>query len=89
MSDRLEEETLVGNMSVAMLTKLDMHSDRPHWLSEDTTDGYLFVRLLEEVVELRENPSWSEAADVANFAAMIADRSVRLDALTEENNDDS
>jgi len=32
---------------------------------------YCQRRLLEEVIELLERPSWKEAADVANFAAFL------------------
>ncbi len=76
MSNPQEEYALAGRMGHEMILKLRTNSTRPHW--EHTQGAFLFARLREEVIELlhaveRGEDSWQEAADVANFAAMIAD----------------
>lgn len=77
MSTLRDEAALAGRMAFEMQKKLATHSDRPHWRQSDL--GFLIERLAEEVGELIEEAHgmrydvWSEAADVANFAAMIAD----------------
>ena len=71
MSSPKDEAALAGRMAYEMQLKLAQHSDRQHW--RRTNGRYLYQRLREEVEELIENPSWEEAANVANFAAMIAD----------------
>ncbi len=67
---------IVDKLNEAQVAKLESHrhdrgldgwmNEEPHWLMQ---------RLLEEVQELAANPSWDEAADVANFAAMFVDAS--------------
>lgn len=74
MSDWRDEAELVGKLASTMIGKLEANRWRQHWRSEDTDFGYLLKRLYDEVAELEAHPSWEEAADVANFAAMIADR---------------
>ena len=75
-SDWRDEAELVGKLSATMLNQLERNRPlKGHWRSEDSSVEYLIRRLAEEVEELVENPtSWEEAADVANFAAMIVDR---------------
>jgi hypothetical protein len=74
-SDWRDEAELVGKLSATQLGQLERNRHKVHWRAEDVTLDYLIRRLHEEVGELVENPtSWEEAADVANFAAMIADR---------------
>ena len=76
-----DEAALTRRMALEMQKKLAQHSDRQHWRQSELR--YLINRLREEVEELIENPSWAEAADVANFAAMIADAA----ALTGDTDD--
>jgi NTP pyrophosphatase (non-canonical NTP hydrolase) len=76
MSRPHEEYALVDRLAQHMRVKLAANSDRPHW--EHSGGPYLFKRLREEVEELLQainngEDAWAEAADVANFAAMIAD----------------
>ncbi|KKM02965.1 hypothetical protein LCGC14_1779230, partial [marine sediment metagenome] len=77
---RPENARLAARMRDEMSLKLDLSKNREklHW--DQTTNHYLFARLVQEVEELRDaiynNEServWEEAADVANFAAMLAD----------------
>jgi len=61
-----------------MEKKLRENDYKKHWSNCD--HQYLLNRLKEEVTEL-EKPMWDvieEAADVANFAMMIADNERRL-----------
>lgn len=72
-----EELDLVSKLSAAQFDKLEANRGKDHWLNAPSYD-YLFHRLGEEVGELyaaiRNNEdAWSEAADVANFAAFIAE----------------
>jgi hypothetical protein len=70
------EAELVGKLSATQIGQLERNRHKNHWRSEDLSLDFLIGRLREEVEELIANPSsWEEAADVANFAAMIADRS--------------
>jgi NTP pyrophosphatase (non-canonical NTP hydrolase) len=62
-----------------METKLREHDDRGGW--HQCEQGWLLARLTDEAVELMEaikksdhEAVISEAADVANFAMMIADK---------------
>lgn len=76
MSTPGEEAALVFRMSYKMLEKLEANRERAHW--KQSSGRYLFARLREEVDELIDavdhgEDVWAEAADVANFAAMIAD----------------
>ncbi len=78
MSTQLEEFTLVGELAYHQRAKLAQPHNRlkQHW--EQASDHYLFSRLVQEVEELRDavynndSNAWEEAADIANFAAMIA-----------------
>ena len=80
MSTEIEEETLVMAMNVAMRGKLRNNRTKRHW--RHLSVAQLLSRLDEEVAELRlaattPNPDaitvLDEAADVANFAAFVAD----------------
>lgn len=78
MSTPREEAAIVSRMAYEMQAKLAQHSDRPHWRTSEK--GYLFERMVEEGAELLDainrgtaDEVWAEAADVANFAAMLAD----------------
>lgn len=82
MSTSTDEGLLVERLSRFQRAKLTIHSnDREHWREWGQDDFYL-MRLLGETVELMsaisegQTPAqvWREAADVANFAAMLADR---------------
>jgi NTP pyrophosphatase (non-canonical NTP hydrolase) len=79
MSDKQAEVRIVRQLGEMQLMKLDEHADQD-W--SDASPKLLLRRLREEVRELeralREIPVnrakvLSECADVANFAAMIAD----------------
>lgn len=79
MTLRNTERIALTRFNAAMLAKLRANSDR-HWA--DCTRGYLMQRLWEEVAELQEavvtkgmsaDEIRGEAADVANFAMMVAD----------------
>lgn len=78
MSQEREEVAIVERLGEEQLEKLAAHRDRRHWWN--TPRRFLLDRLREEVDELEaalmagEDP-WQEAADVANFAAMLADQS--------------
>lgn len=78
MSTPKDEAALAGRMALEMQIKLAQHSDRGHWRQSKLR--FLLARLREEVDELADEVNgmrydvWSEAADVANFAAMIADK---------------
>ena len=79
MSTAKEERAMVARLSVAQRDKLSRHRDRAPWRTWGQ-DRFYVDRLLGEVAELLEviytgkGDPWSEAADVANFAAMLADR---------------
>ena len=81
MSTPIEERVLVERLGHYQRAKLSLHSDREHW-REWGDDAFYLTRAREEIGELmdaiseNQTPSqvWREAADVANFAAMIADR---------------
>lgn len=79
-----QEQRLAARMHREMLAKLRQNHSKPGWkYSRDELDDgtwYLICRLKEEVGELTRascgrDPAaaWKEAADVANFAAMLAD----------------
>ncbi len=88
-----EEKALVELLSVAQREKLRENAHKDHWRTCSVT--FLLSRLDEEVHELRMEVllGWSEdraekilreAADVANFAAMIADVVAREEATRDE-----
>ena len=78
-------ENAVNLFSKRMLSRLDSNSGKGHW--SECEDSYLIRRLLEEVGELvesiidKEHTSLivREAADVANFAMMLADNRAKTD----------
>lgn len=90
-STRVEEVALANRMHAEMQTMLERghRPGRTHWLA--STPTYLLGRLHEEVKELEDavraetdpDEIWREAADVANFAAMIADVMAVLGVDTE------
>src|SRR5690554_3025097 len=66
--------SIVRHLAKAQIAKLEKHRhDRGEdgWLNMEPR--WLLERLLQEVQELTANPSWEEAADVANFAAFFVD----------------
>jgi hypothetical protein len=74
-----EDNQLISDMSGAMRRKLAANRHKRHWLDPEVTDSYLLGRLKEEIIELEYailagEARWPEAADVANLAAMLADR---------------
>jgi NTP pyrophosphatase (non-canonical NTP hydrolase) len=76
MSTSQEELLLVDRMADNMRMKLFANRERPHWKGDHLAT--LHFKLREEVKELIDaviegEDAWAEAADVANFAAMIAD----------------
>lgn len=82
-SDQADEDRLVEYMADSMGVKLAENRGKQHWLSAQIALDDLMLKLDEEVNELRITATsstaepgevWAEAADVANFAAMIADR---------------
>lgn len=80
ISDIGGEKELADRLHRHMLAKLEANRGKRHW--QDATQMYLVERLHQEVVELlvavsNGDDPWPEAADVANFAAMIADNASR------------
>ena len=73
------DHNLVNDFANDMFAKLRINKHKAHWST--VTNKWLFDRLIEEAEELRaamvegKSPEdiIAEAADVANFAAMIAD----------------
>ncbi len=71
-------QELVSSFGVDMLLKLNMNNHKKHW-SECSVE-YLLHRIIFETLELHEalihddkGAAVRECADIANFAAMIAD----------------
>ena len=64
---------LVFRLSLNMLRKLlkKKNRNKRHW--NTTNLAFLMDRFQDEVREFMETPTWDEAADVANLAAMCAD----------------
>ena len=72
----------VKQLSGEMFKKLEANDDKGGW--EYSSFKYLFNRLHEELEELeavvlrdKSKNAWGEAADVANFAMMIAENAER------------
>ena len=85
-SNVAEEQRLASHVLHNMLAKLRENRGKRHWRDPEVLMSYLFGRLREEVAELEravyaDDPLpaevWREVADVANIAAMIADRCER------------
>jgi hypothetical protein len=80
VSDQDDESNLVEWLGDVMAVKLRTNRGKLHWLSAMMPVDELLAKLDDEVNELRNavvndtDSVWEEAADVANFAAMIADR---------------
>ena len=78
MSTLSEETAIVRKLQVAMREKLRENRSKPHWRS--SSDTYFWSRVREEIAEMREamtlglppDKVWAEAADIANFVAMVA-----------------
>ena len=76
-----EERALVQRLGQAQREKLRLNRHRTHWREWGRNDWYL-RRMFDEMMELWEavragasaEAVWKEAGDIANFAAMIADR---------------
>jgi hypothetical protein len=75
---REEHVRLVYFIAGPMLKKLDANADKAHWRASSIE--YLLRRAHDELIELRKAVNSGnvenivlEAADLANFAAMIAD----------------
>lgn len=62
---------LIGTLVFWMFRKLWRNRSKRHWLI--CPPGFLENRLMAEYDEFVENPTWDEAADMANIAAMIVD----------------
>ena len=62
---------LIGTLVFWMFRKLWRNRNKRHWLV--CPPGFLEDRLAAEYDEFMENPTWDEAADLANIAGMIAD----------------
>lgn len=74
-----DDNAAVDLFAFDMKRKLAANVHKKHW--NEVTSAYLFRRLVEEVMELHEamqigstDAIMLEAADVANFAMMIADQ---------------
>jgi NTP pyrophosphatase (non-canonical NTP hydrolase) len=77
--EEADEWRLTARMMREMDAKLAANRHKRHWRDADVTDDYLMQRLVDECGELfvaikNGEPRWAEAADVANIAAMLADR---------------
>lgn len=73
----LERARLVVRLAWRMLCKLEKPSNRrkQHWRNAPV--GYLVQRVEDELMEFQQSGwAWDEAADLANIAAMLADRVV-------------
>lgn len=84
MSTQEQEQDLVNSLMIGMRRKLRENRHKTYWADPAVPMIVLVSSLLEEVSELVEAVSigdpritksevWSEAGDVANLAAMIAD----------------
>jgi hypothetical protein len=92
MSDRSEKQThqlvlhpSVARLAIEMQRKLDRDRHKPGWAESAVPLAYFVARLLEELREMQAadmDDVWAEAADVANFAMMYADRKTRDDRAT-------
>jgi len=73
------EKELAGTLHLFCLEKLQENRGKPHW--RETRINFLLADLVQELAELisaidnnlPKAEVWREAADIANFAAMIAD----------------
>lgn len=69
-----KEEALITEMAGAMYVKLSRKPNTYYWDEKAISIRRLSMHFHEEIVEFEEDLSWSEAADIANIAAMLADR---------------
>ena len=73
------EKELARTLHLFCLEKLQENRGKPHW--RETRINFLLADLVQELAELisatdnnlPKEEVWREAADIANFAAMIAD----------------
>lgn len=78
MSSNREELALIQRLKVSCVKKLRANSHKSHW--RGSPQSYYEARTIAELEELRAAISegktpdevWDEAADVANFVAIIA-----------------
>ena len=80
--DHAADAMAVDVFALDMKRKLAANVHKKHW--DEVSDRYLFGRLIEEIKELLEaivddehKNIIDEAADVANFSMMLADRARR------------
>jgi len=79
MSNPNEERNIIEKLCMFCLNKLRINRYKKHWNDLEYID--LFTMLKNKVLKLKEainskktpEEVWKEAADVANFCAMIAD----------------
>ena len=74
--DPREDHRIIAALSERMADKMEKNRHKAHW--NTVSQAWLFSRLEEELTELEQalmlgGDVESECADVANFAAMIAD----------------
>ncbi len=81
--DELDDVAVVDGLRIEMIRKMRANAHKAHWSTVSQSD--LFNRLLDEVIEMWDSlydgthdDVISECADVANFAAMIADNERRF-----------
>lgn len=71
-SDWADEASLARKMAGTMVNRMEQKRlEKRHWKATATRD--LLASFDRAVGKFGEYPSWETAADVANFAAMIAD----------------
>jgi len=95
MSDVFQLRFTVEWFAIQMESKLRMHDRKKDgWDGDKTPNSYLLARLKQELSELQDaltdgepGDIIEEAADVANFAMMIADRARnKIESLTKLRN---
>ena len=69
---------LIGTLAIWMFRKLWRNRHKRHWLT--LSEKFLADRLAAEYQEFLLSPTWDEAADLANLAAMCADHRARSKA---------
>lgn len=89
MSRADEEAQITKNLAGYMLRKLRQNSHKQHWRNETIPE--LLEKMKREIIELEEAIQFepfenvvNEAADVANFCAMIIDNVSMLEETKKE-----